>query len=208
MSELDKSEVIKKIEEDIANCRQCRELPDVGNTPVFPRGNPDANCMLVGEGPGEQEEKQQKPFVGRAGKLLEDVLRDLGFEVDQDFYITNVVKYRSCKKIPGGKRSNKPPSARQINLEREFLEREIAVVKPKLIVALGAKASQWFLGKDFKLTQDHGKFFNWHGIAVLPTFHPAAILRAFMVSEGEERMQEFREDLQKIRDIIKPAAAA
>jgi len=194
--------------EDIKNCVRCRTLPDVGDIPVFPRGNPDAAVMLVGEGPGEQEEKQQKPFVGAAGRLLEENLKDLGFDVKRDFYITNVVKYRSYQPLPSGRKKNKPPTVRQINMEREFLEREISVVKPKLIVALGAKASQWFLGKDFKLTQDHGKFFNWHGITVMSTYHPAALLRAYAISGVKERLDEFKSDLARIREIIKPSMAA
>jgi len=208
MPEVEKSRAIKDIVEDIASCERCRELPGVGDIPVFPRGNPHARIMLVGEGPGEQEEKQQAPFVGAAGKLLEQTLKDLGFNVENDFYITNIIKYRSYKPLPFGKKENKPPTVKQINSEREFLEREIAIVKPKLIVALGAKSSQWFLGKDFKLTEKHGKFYNWHGITVLPTYHPAAILRAFAAGAGEDRMGDFKNDLRKIKEVVEPGIAA
>ncbi|MBE0446777.1 MAG: uracil-DNA glycosylase [Actinobacteria bacterium] len=204
MSKIGKSQVIKQIREDIANCDFCRMLAGVGDIPVFPRGNLDAACMLVGEGPGEQEEKQQKPFVGAAGRLLEETLKNLGFDIEHDFYITNIVKYRSFNTLPSGRKANKPPTVKHINAERDFLEREIAIIKPKLIVALGAKASQWFLGKGFKLTQDHGKFYNWHGIEVLPTYHPAAILRARAAGNGGERVQDFKQDLQKIKEIINP----
>ncbi len=207
MSKNEKEEAIKNIIEDIAGCKPCRELPDVGNIPVFPRGNPLAAAMLVGEGPGEQEERQQKPFVGAAGKLLTETLTNMGYDVNRDFYITNIVKYRSYKALPGSRKKNKPPTIRQINVEHDFLEREIAAVKPKLITALGAKASQWFLGKDFKLTKERGKFYNWHGITILPTFHPAAVIRAKAVGE-EERIREFRDDLGKIREVIKPSIAA
>ncbi|MDI6716685.1 MAG: uracil-DNA glycosylase [Actinomycetota bacterium] len=208
MAKNKKWDEIKSVFEDIKNCEQCRSLPDVGDIPVFPRGNPDAMVMLVGEGPGEQEEKQQKPFVGAAGKLLEENLKGLGFDVERDFYITNVVKYRSYQLLPSGRKKNKPPTVRQINVERNFLEREISIVKPKLIVTLGAKASQWFLGKDFKLTQDHGKFFSWYGITILPTYHPAAVLRAYAISGGEERLHDFKNDLRKIQDVIRPSMAA
>lgn len=207
MPKNEKEEAIKNIIEDIASCKPCKELPDVGNIPVFPRGNPLAAGMLVGEGPGEQEERQQKPFVGAAGKLLTETLTKMGYDVNRDFYITNIVKYRSYKALPGGRKKNKPPTIKQINTERDFLEREIAAVKPKLITTLGAKASQWFLGKDFKLTEERGKFYNWHGITILPTFHPAAVIRAKAVGE-EERIREFRDDLGKIREVIKPSIAA
>lgn len=207
MSKPDKAAELNSIIDDIERCEVCRSLSGVGHIPVPPRGNVDAACMLVGEGPGEQEEKQQKPFVGAAGRLLESTLRDIGFDVEHDFYITNVVKHRSFQPLPSGKVKNKPPTVRQIEVEREFLEREITVVKPELIVALGAKAAQWFLGKDFKLTQEHGKFFNWHGFIVLPTYHPAAILRAYAAG-SEERKREFKHDLRKIREILKPGAAA
>jgi len=207
MTKVNKSEVFKKISEDISACEQCRALDGVGDTPVFPRGNLDAICMLVGEGPGEQEERRQKPFVGAAGRLLEDTLKGLGFNTERDFYITNIVKYRSFKMLPSGEKANKPPTVKQANIEREFLEREIAAMKPRLIVALGAKASQWFLGKEFKLTRDHGKFYNWHGINVLPTYHPAAVLRARAIGDGQ-MMQEFKEDLRKIKEVVKPGIAA
>lgn len=208
MSQSEKQYALKKIFDDITNCEQCRAIAGVGDVPVFPRGNPNANCMLIGEGPGEQEEKQQKPFVGSAGKLLENTLRALGYDAEKDFYITNVVKYRSFKLLTSGKKENKPPTVKQINTEREFLEREIAVIKPKLIVTLGSKASQWFLGKDFKLTQDHGKVFIWHEINILPTYHPAAILRAYTTDGENERRRDFESDLRKIREIVKPSAAA
>lgn len=208
MPEVEKSSAIENIVEDITACERCRGLSGVGNMPVFPRGNPHAHIMLVGEGPGEQEEKQRRPFVGSAGKLLEETLKDLGFDIENDLYITNIVKYRSYKPLPSGKKKNKPPTVKQINNEREFLEREIAVVKPKLIVALGAKSSRWFLGKDFKLTEERGKFYNWHGITILPTYHPAAILRAYAAGAGEDRMSDFKNDLRRIKEIIGPEVAA
>lgn len=208
MPQSEKLYAIKKILENIAKCERCRSLAGVGDIPVFPRGNPNARCMLIGEGPGEQEENQQKPFVGSAGKLLENTLQTLGYDMEEDFYITNVVKYRSFKLLASGKKENKPPSIKQINNEREFLEREIAAIKPKLIVTLGSKASRWFLGKDFKLAQNHGKFFSWNGIYILPTYHPAAILRAYAAGGQNERKRDFESDLKKIREIVKPAAAA
>ncbi|MHB8840920.1 MAG: uracil-DNA glycosylase [Candidatus Aquicultor sp.] len=208
MSKMNKTVALQEIIEDIKDCEQCRALTGVGDRPVFPRGNPNAHCMLIGEGPGEKEEQLQKPFVGAAGRLLEHTLTDLRFDVNRDFYITNVVKHRSYKPLPSGKKQNKPPTVKQINIEREFLEREIALVKPRLIVALGAKASQWFLGKDFKLTENHGKFYNWHGIEILPTFHPSAVLRSYAAGDEGERQHEFESDLQKIRDIVSPEQAA
>lgn len=199
---------IKAIAKDIESCDACSLLPGVSDIPVFPRGNVHARCMLVGEGPGEQEELQRKPFVGASGALLESVLKSFGFNPDADFYITNVVKHRAFELLANGKKKNKPPSARHIETEREFLVREIKAIKPKLIVALGAKAAQWFLGKGFKLTQEHGKLFTWQDITVLPTYHPSAILRARMVGAGDERRREFERDLSKIAEIIAPSNAA
>lgn len=202
-----KSRLIEEINREISNCARCKSGPGTGTTPVFPRGNPDASCMLIGEGPGEQEELEQRPFVGAAGKLLEKTLLELGYEVERDFYITNIVKYRSFKDLTGGKRANKPPTVAQITAGRDILEREISIVSPKLVVALGAKASQWFLGKDFRLTQDRGKFYDWRGLIVLPTYHPAAILRAY-TGEGRDRLENFRADLEKIKEIVRPGKAA
>ncbi|HEY3374417.1 MAG TPA: uracil-DNA glycosylase [Candidatus Aquicultor sp.] len=202
------NKAIRDVIADIEACANCRDLAGVSDVPVFPRGNPNAPGVIVGEGPGEQEEREQQPFVGASGRLLQSTLEGLGFDVARDFYITNVVKHRAFEPLPSGKRKNKPPTVKQINAERQFLERELEAVHPKLIVTLGAKASRWFLGKDFKLTQDHGKFYRWHAIPVLPTFHPAAVLRAYSIGGGEGRLQEFARDLAKIREIIQPGKAA
>jgi DNA polymerase len=208
MAHPDHDPTIPDIITDIETCASCRELPGVGGTPVFPRGNPKATVMIVGEGPGEQEEKEQRPFVGASGRLLDSTLGRLGFDVNHDFYITNVVKHRAFELLSNGKKKNKAPTLGQINVERHILEHEIALVHPRLIVALGAKASQWFLGKEFKLTQDHGKLYDWHGITVLPTYHPAAVLRAYGSDNSDVRRQEFERDLTKIKEIIHPGKAA
>ncbi|MBI4734049.1 MAG: hypothetical protein HY779_04440, partial [Rubrobacteridae bacterium] len=95
----------------------------------------------------------------------------------------------------------------QTNIEKRFVEREIDIIKPKLIVTLGAKSSQWFLGKDFKLTKDRGNLYKWNGITILPTFHPAAVLRA-LGFDDETRKNDFRNDLKKIRGLLAESQAA
>lgn len=202
-----KIRLLEEIYEDVAECARCQGIPGVGTVPVSWRGSPDAACMLVGEGPGEQEEREGRPFVGAAGKLLDTTLSELGYDVKHGFYVTNIVKYRAFKVLPDGSKTNKPPTAKQTAAEREFLEREIAVVAPALIVALGAHAGRWFLGKDFKLTRDRGELYDWRDITVLPTYHPAAILRAYP-GDGRDKLEDFRADLAKIETIVRPGRAA
>jgi DNA polymerase len=198
---IDKAEAIKGIYKQIELEDKAQSLDGVGMTIVYPGGNPYADLMLIGEGPGAQEEIKQHPFVGRAGLFLKDSLQGLGFDMERDFYITNVVKHRAFKVTESGEKTNKPPTAKQINVERKYLTQEIEVIMPRLAVALGAIASQWFFGKSFGLTESHGTLLSWHEIKVLPTFHPSAILRALGTKSGKERRSEFIDDLKHIREL-------
>jgi DNA polymerase len=121
--------------------------------------------------------------------------------MEQDFYITNVVKRRPFKITESGGKKNKPPTAKQIAVERKYLIQEIEVIMPTLAVTLGAIASQWFFGKSFSLAKSHGMVLSWHEIKVLPTYHPSAILRALGTEYGKERRLEFVNDLKHIREI-------
>jgi DNA polymerase len=198
---IDKAEAIKGIYKQIESDDKTQSLSGVGKTIVYPGGNPYAGLMLIGEGPGTQEELKQHPFVGRAGMFLKETLENLGFNMEQDFYITNVVKHRAFKITESGEKTNKPPTAQQINVERKYLLQEIEVIMPGLAVALGAIASQWFFGKGFSLTKSHGTFLSWHEINILPTFHPSAVLRALGTQNGKERRSEFINDLKHIREL-------
>ncbi len=152
--------------------------------------------MMVGEQPGDQEDIHGRPFVGPAGAVLNKALRAAGIKRD-DVYVTNIVKH--FKWEPRGKRRiHKKPSATEVNACRPWLDAEIKIIKPEVIVLLGATAAQGVLGRDFRVTQHRGEWLAT-GIApyVMATIHPSAILRAPDDSRHEE-MRKFVEDLKVV----------
>jgi DNA polymerase len=162
-----------------------------GKTLVFNDGSPDAPVMIIGEAPGADEEKQGKPFVGRAGKLLNATLEMLGWQ-RSDFYITNIVKYRPRDAVGG----TLTPTPQEIEKFRPAIEKEIEVVGPKLIVVLG-RIAMTGLGIGGTMTENRGKVIEKNSRKILITYHPAAILRNI----NWEPM--FREDLAKIAELTK-----
>lgn len=136
---------------------------------VFGEGNPDARLMIVGEGPGEEEDLQGRPFVGRSGQLLDKILEAAGIP-RQSVYIANIVKCR-----PPQNRAPEPLEARVCT--SLWLNRQIQLIKPQIIIPLGATALEFFAGEKLLITKVRGKFFDWQGIKILPMFHPAYLLR-------------------------------
>lgn len=156
---------------------------------VFNDGSPDMPIMIIGEAPGKDEEAQGKPFVGRGGKLLNSTLETLGWK-RSDFYVTNVVKYRPSDEWGG----NRTPTPEEIEKFRPALEKEIAVVDPKLIVILGRVAMSG-LGVEGSMMASRGRAIEKNGRKIIITYHPAAILR------NPNWEPQFREDLAKIREV-------
>jgi len=177
-------------------CRGCDLYKNATQT-VFGEGPRRAHVMMLGEMPGNDEDLAGKPFVGPAGRLLDESLDAAGIPRD-DVYITNAVKHFRWE--PRGKRRlHKKPSARQIEACRPWLQAEILVVKPLVMVCLGATAAQTLLGKAFRVTKQRGKLIKseWAPF-VTATYHPSAILRA-PEKESRDRMRgEFVEDLQRV----------
>jgi uracil-DNA glycosylase family protein len=172
-----------------------------GAQTVFGEGESDARVMFVGEVPGDQEDRAGKPFVGPAGNLLNRALAEAGIDRSK-CYITNAVKHFNWE--PRGKRRiHKKPNSTEIEACRPWLEAEIARLQPKVIVCLGATASQALLGKAFRVTQHRGEFIE-SSLApyVAATIHPSAILRAPSDAEREEEMKRFVADLKKIAKVI------
>ena len=156
--------------------------------------------MMIGEQPGDQEDKQGRPFVGPAGKLLDKALEEA--EIDRnEVYVTNAVKH--FKWEPRGKlRIHKKPTMKEINACRPWLDAELATVKPKLIVALGATAAQGLLGSGFRITQSHGKVQEAPGLPpIIATLHPSAILRAQTDEDRHAQMRTLVEDLKVVARI-------
>src|SRR5579863_770381 len=178
---------LETIRAEIGDCRRCK-LHSTRKNIVFGTGNPQAELVFVGEAPGEEEDLQGKPFVGRAGQLLTKIINAMGFSRD-DVYIANIIKCRPPK--------NRNPEPDEISTCEPFLNRQLSSIRPKVICALGTFAAQTLLGTSQKITQLRGEFHTYRGVKVMPTFHPAYLLR-----NPREKRQVW-EDMQKIMDELK-----
>jgi len=187
---------LDKLRAAAKDCQAC-DLWRLGTQTVFGEGRPRANLMLVGEQPGDAEDLAGHPFVGPAGKLLNRALQDAGID-RADVYVTNVVKH--FKWEPRGKRRiHKKPNAREIAACRPWLDTEIALVKPRAIVCLGATAAQSLLGRQFKVTAERGAFVQSPlAPLVMATVHPSSILRAPDDETRREELKRFTADLRKV----------
>ncbi|HEY8297974.1 MAG TPA: uracil-DNA glycosylase [Candidatus Baltobacteraceae bacterium] len=158
-----------------AACRKCA-IGSLRRNNVYGEGDPCARLMLVGEGPGETEDLLGRPFVGRAGELLEKMLAAIGL-AREDVYICNTVKCRPTFD-DGTKLRNRAPEPQEMANCRPFLDEQIEIVRPDVILALGAPAAKTFLGKDFAITKGRGQWYAGpHEIPLMVTFHPAYVLR-------------------------------
>jgi len=151
----------------IGDCRRCRLSGERKNI-VFGEGNPDCEIMFIGEGPGEEEDIQGRPFVGRAGEVLTSLIDKMGFRRNE-VYIANVVKCR-----PPGNRNPRPD---EISACIPFLREQIRIIQPRVIMALGNVPLQSLIGEDLRISRVRGRFFEYEGIRVMPTFHPSYLLR-------------------------------
>jgi len=180
-------ETLEQIREDLGDCHRCR-LAAGRNTIVFGQGNPHAELVFVGEGPGADEDEQGLPFVGRAGQLLNRMLQFVGIK-REDVYICNVVKCRP----PG----NRTPEKDEVEACSPFLFRQLQAIRPRLICCLGAPAVRTLLGVKEGMLKIRGHFYDYGGTKALATVHPAYVLR----NPREEKI--LREDFEKIRDFLK-----
>jgi len=187
---------LPKVREAAKECRAC-DLWKLGTQTVFGEGVRHAELMLVGEQPGNEEDLTGHPFVGPAGKLLDRALADAGID-RAVVYVTNVVKH--FKWEPRGKRRiHKKPNAGEIAACRPWLDTEIALVKPRAIVCLGATAAQALLGRQFKVTAQRGAFVpSPLAPLVLATVHPSSILRAPDEEARHREMKQFTNDLRAV----------
>ncbi|WP_017922057.1 uracil-DNA glycosylase, partial [Burkholderia gladioli] len=158
-----------ELEARVADCQRCR-LCEKRTQTVFGVGDREADWMLVGEAPGENEDKQGEPFVGQAGKLLDSMLHALSLERSNNVYIANVIKCR-----PPGNRNPEPDEVARCE---PYLQRQVALVKPKLIVALGRFAAQTLLKSDGSIASMRGRVHQYEGVPVIVSYHPAYLLRS------------------------------
>lgn len=177
---------LEDVRTTLGDCHRC-PLSEGRRTIVFGDGDPDADLMFIGEGPGEQEDLSGLPFVGRAGELLTRMI-EAGMGIPRSaVYICNIVKCRP----PG----NRTPLANEVSACRPFLDAQIDAVAPRVIVTLGKPAASLLLGRDVAITRVRGTWHDYRGIPVMPTFHPAFILRQY--TEANRRL--VWEDLKAAR---------
>lgn len=182
-----REELLARVASEAATCEACA-LSRGRRTVVFGSGNPDADLMFIGEGPGEQEDRQGLPFVGPAGELLTRIIEAIELHRD-DVYIANVVKCR-----PPGNRDPKPD---EIAACRHYLERQVHLVRPRVIVALGRVAAQTLLGNDLPLGRMRGQWYRFLDTDLRVTYHPAALLRSASYKRPTW------EDMQIVRDRLR-----
>jgi DNA polymerase len=180
------NETLEAVRLDIGDCTRCK-LHEQRIHIVFGEGSPKAELMFVGEGPGADEDATGRPFVGRAGQLLDRMIEAIGLK-REDCYIGNVVKCRPP--------ANREPEPDEVATCEPFLFRQISVIKPKLVVALGATAAKTLLRTTAPISALRGRFFDFRGTKLLPTFHPAFLLRS------PNKKKEAWEDLKKVRDFL------
>jgi DNA polymerase len=183
-----------------AECTAC-PLHAVGTRTVFGAGPPDAELMLVGEQPGDQEDQAGEPFVGPAGRLLDRALEQAGIDRSRT-YVTNAVKH--FKWEPRGKRRiHSKPNAGEIRACKPWLEAEIALIAPKAIVCLGATAAQALLGRDFRVSRDRGMFLQSDlAVHVMATVHPSSLLRVPDEASRRAGIARFVDELRKVSQVL------
>ena len=170
-----REERLEELARQVAVCTKCDLALNRTNT-VFGSGDPHSPLMLVGEGPGENEDATGLPFVGRAGKLLDDILAAVDL-TRQDVYLTNIVKCRAAVE-EGGRLKNRQPRMGEIRACNPYLQGQIEAIRPRIILCLGGPAAKTIIDKDFRITKDRGKWYDLEGgIKAMATFHPAYILR-------------------------------
>ena len=183
-----REERLAELARQVAVCTKCDLALNRTNT-VFGTGDPYSPLMLIGEGPGENEDATGLPFVGRAGKLLDDILAAVDL-TRQQVYITNIVKCRAAVE-EGGRLKNRQPRTSEIRACNPYLQGQIEAIRPKIILCLGGPAAKTVIDKDFKITKDRGEWYDLEGgIKAMATFHPAYILR----QRGD--------DLQKTKRLV------
>jgi uracil-DNA glycosylase len=177
---------LTQVREELGDCTRCKLSKDRKNI-VFGSGNPQADLVFVGEGPGADEDEQGLPFVGRAGKKLTEIIeKGMNLDREKDTYICNIVKCRP----PG----NRDPEKEEIVACNPFLVQQLKAIKPKVVVALGKPAASTLLGRNVPITKERGTWHDYEGFKLMLTLHPAYLLRAYTV----ENRKAVHSDMKKV----------
>ena len=177
---MDQKKQMAEAEEAVKNCRQCKLCETRTNT-VFGRGCESARLLFIGEAPGKDEDREGKPFVGAAGQLLDQYLTFIGLE-EKDYYIANVLKCRPPQ--------NRDPLPEEEDACLSHLRQQVAILKPEILVCLGRIAAKRIISPDFRITRDHGVWFERGNQKIIATFHPSALLRD--PSKKEAALEDFK----------------
>lgn len=180
-------ETWEELEKSIIDCKKCKLCTNRKNI-VFGQGNKNAKIMFIGEGPGADEDAQGLPFVGKAGKLMDEAFKGIGIN-RQDVYIANIVKCRPP--------SNRDPEEDEVDVCLNYLRNQVILIKPQIIVLLGRIALKNILGNEYNISTARGKWVEKKGIMYMPTWHPAALLR------DENKKIDFWKDLKEVYNIVK-----
>jgi len=186
-SSSDKQAALEKLREEIGECQRCK-LSKERKHIVFGEGNPDAALMFIGEAPGKEEDIQARPFVGDAGKLLTRMIEKMGL-AREDVYIGNIVKCRPPL--------NRDPEEDEMKTCSPFIDRQIEIISPKVIVSLGRVSAQTLIATKIPISKLRGRFYEYKGIPLMPTFHPAYLLR-----NPKDKWLVW-EDMQKVLELLK-----
>jgi len=190
-----KIEQLAHLNERAQACQKCPHLVARRHTVVFGVGDPDAKLMFVGEGPGEEEDLKGEPFVGRAGQLLTKMIQAMGLTREQ-VYIANIVKCRPD--MPPGVPGNRKPTREEMDTCVPYLRAQIDVIKPTALVALGATAVEGLIAATGSMGSLRGKFHDYRGVPVMPTYHPSYLLR----NQSNTEKRKVWEDLLKVMEKL------
>jgi uracil-DNA glycosylase len=179
------------------NWKAARQLGSLRDTMVFSTGNPEAELMLIGEAPGYHEERQRQPFVGPAGQKLDDILRAMGIE-RASVYISNIVKFRPA--LPNQTTNNRKPTPEEMAACLPFIRAEVEIVKPKVIIALGATAAEGLLGLSGAVAHMRERWHDFQGIPSRVTYHPAYLLHGTSAQQDKRKIWE---DMLAVMEMLK-----
>jgi DNA polymerase len=199
LSKTDKIDQLSEVQTRVCVCAKCPNLASTRTQTVFGVGNPDADVMFIGEAPGADEDAQGEPFVGRAGQLLTKIIKAMGF-AREDVYIANILKCRPD--VPAGSFGNRAPTPREMQTCRPYLMEQIDIIKPKVIVALGAVAVEGLLGTRAPMRELRGRWDSFNGTPLMVTYHPAYLLRNQSPSEKRKVWEDMMLVLERLEKPI------
>jgi uracil-DNA glycosylase family 4 len=194
-----KADLLVPVRERVRVCTKCPHLASSRTQTVFGVGNPDAELMFIGEAPGVDEDKQGEPFVGRAGQLLTRIIETMGL-AREEVYIANILKCRPD--TSPGSFGNRPPTPREMQTCRPYLVEQIDIIRPKVLVALGAVAVEGLLGTRGTMRELRGRWHSYNGTPLMITYHPAYLLRNQAPSEKRKVWEDMLQVLERLEKPI------